>query len=102
MPSHALSRERNAIPFSTAALKANLRRLENEWEAYQVTRERNAVYVYLTVVFELVEWWNLEGRAVKRARRALHLRGYLSVREPEPFATVIFARPIQTRLMLGR
>ena len=31
-----------------------------------------------------------EGRAVNRASRALHLRGYSSVRQPEPFAVVIY------------
>ena len=72
-----------------AALKANLLRLENEWEAYQVTRERDAVYVYLTVVFETVMAWAKEGKAVKRAHRALRLRGHKTVREPEPFAAVI-------------
>ena len=30
-----------------------------------------------------------EDRAVNRAQRALHLRGYSSVREPEPFAALI-------------
>jgi hypothetical protein len=38
---------------------------------------------------ELVDWWNLEGRAVKRGGRALHLRGRQSTRTPEPFAAVI-------------
>ena len=33
--------------------------------------------------------WTLEGRAVNRAHRALHLRGYSTVRQPEPFAAVI-------------
>ena len=87
--SNTLDRETTTIPFSTAALKANLLRLENEWEAYQVTRERDAVYVYLSLVFETVAWWAKEGKAVNRAYRALHLRGYKSVREPEPFAAVI-------------
>ena len=35
-----------------------------------------------------MEWAN-EGKAVDRACRALSLRGYSSVREPEPFAAVI-------------
>jgi hypothetical protein len=78
-----------AIPFSTEALKANLLRLEVEWEAVQANHSRNAIYRYLSAVFELVEWWAKEGKAVKRARGALHLRGYSSVREPEPFAAVI-------------
>ena len=51
---------------------------------------RDAVYQYLTAVFDLVSWWAQEGRAVDRAHRALHLRGHHSVREPEPFAAVIY------------
>jgi hypothetical protein len=34
-------------------------------------------------------WWDREGKAANRARRALQLRGYSSAREPEPFAAVI-------------
>ena len=84
-----LGREPTTIPFSTEALKANLLRLQNEWETVQASRDRDAIYQYLTAVFELVMWWAKEGRAVNRAHRALHLRGYNSVREPEPFAAVI-------------
>jgi hypothetical protein len=87
--SNTLDGGTTTIPFSTAALKANLLRLENEWEAYQGTRERDAVYVYLSLVFQTVAWWAKEGKAVKRAHRALHLRGCKSLREPEPFAAVI-------------
>ena len=83
------SREPTTFPFSTEALKANLLRLQNEWEKVQARRDRGAIYGYLSAIFELVEWWNLEGRAVRRARRALHLRGHHSIREPEPFAAVI-------------
>ena len=75
-----------AIPFSTEALKANLLRLQNEWQMVQASRDRDAIYGYLTAVFELVWWWAKEGKAVKRAHRALRLRGHNSVREPEPFA----------------
>ena len=77
------------IPFSTEALQANLLRLQNEWEMVQASRDRTAIYGYLAAVFELVEWWDQEGKAVNRAHRALHLRGHKSVREPEPFAAVI-------------
>jgi hypothetical protein len=82
-------RELITIPFSTEAMKANLLRLQNEWETVQASRERNAIYQYLTAVFELVTWWAQEGHDVDYAGRALHLRGYHSVREPEPFAAVI-------------
>jgi hypothetical protein len=90
-------REPITVPFSTEALKANLLRLQNEWETVQASRHRDAIYQYLAAVFELVESWDQEGKALKRAHRALHLRGHKSVREPEPFAAVILARPIQTR-----
>ena len=84
-----LSREPTTVPFSTEAMRANLLRLENEWEMVQASRDRNAIYQYLTAVFELVMWWAKEGKAVKCACRALHLRGHNSVREPEPFAALI-------------
>ena len=53
-----------AIPFSTEALKANLLRLQNEWETVQASRDRDAIYRYLSIVFELVSWWAQEGKAV--------------------------------------
>jgi hypothetical protein len=77
------------ILFSSDAMRANLIRLQNEWEMAQASRDRGAIYRYLTAVFEIVMVWAREGKAVKRANRALHLRGYSSVREPEPFAAVI-------------
>ena len=84
-----LGREPTTVPFLAEALQANLLRLRNEWEAVQARRDRDAIYEYLTAVFELVSWWDLEGKAVKRASRALHLRGRNSDREPEPFASII-------------
>ena len=83
---HARPDTRRSAP---EALKANLLRLEREWEMAQASRDRDAIYQYLAAVFEMVAWWNLEGKAVKRAYRALRLRGHESVREPEPFAAVI-------------
>ena len=84
-----LGREPTPIPFSTEALRASLLRLQNEWETVQASRGRDAIYKYLAAVFQIVSWWDLEGKAVKRAHRALHLRGYSSVRQPEPFAALI-------------
>ena len=86
-----LDRPVTNIDFSTEALKANLGRLEREWEAYQSTRDRDAIYGYLTAVFELVTVWAHENAAVDYARWALWLRGHRSaVVSPEPFAAVIF------------
>jgi hypothetical protein len=71
-------------------MRANLLRLQNEWKKVQASRDRGAIYQYLTAVFELVSWWAREGKAVSHARRALHLRGHNPVREPEPYAALIF------------
>jgi hypothetical protein len=78
-----------ANPFSTEALPATLLRLQNEWEIVQASRRRDAIFQYLTAVFEIVTVWAKEGKAVKRAHRALRLRGHKTVREPEPFAAII-------------
>jgi hypothetical protein len=85
-----LGREPAIIPFSTAAMRASLERLAGEWETVQASHDRDAIYDYLTAVFELVMWWDQEGKAVSRAHRALHLRGHNSAREPDPFAAIIF------------
>jgi hypothetical protein len=86
-----LNRPSINIAFSTDALKANLSRLEDEWETYQTTRNRDGVFGYLAAVFELVRWWAHERKSVEYARRALWLRGHRTlVKEPEPFAAVIY------------
>ena len=97
-----LSREPTTIPFSTEALQANLLRLQNEWEAVQASRDRDAIYRYLAAVFETVMVWAKEGKAVKRAYRALHVRGHKSVREPEPFAAVILCTSDPDKVDAGR
>lgn len=85
-----LGRPRSSIAFSEGALQANLERLDDEFEIYMATRNRDAVYGYLTAVFELVSWWDHEGKATEYTRQALWLRGHRPVaKKPEPFAAVI-------------
>ena len=86
-----LDRPSPNIAFSDEALRASLERLEGKWETYQSSRDRDAVYGYLTAVFELISWWQHEGKAAEYARRALRLRRHrTAVKAPEPFAAVIF------------
>jgi hypothetical protein len=86
-----LNRPSLNIAFSTDALKANLSRLEDEWESYQTTRDRDGIYGYLATVFELVRWWAHEQKAVEYANRALSIQRRQSVPNiAEPFAAVIF------------
>jgi hypothetical protein len=56
---------------------------------FQASRDRNAIYAYLTAVYGLVAVWAAEGQEVDRARRALRsCRLEISDRE-DPFAAVI-------------
>jgi hypothetical protein len=80
---------KGAIPYSSAALRQDLERLRGAWDDCQASRDRIAIYAYLTAVYGLVAWWTAEGRETDRSRRALRLRR-LGVSEREnPFAAVI-------------
>jgi hypothetical protein len=78
------------IAFSTEALKANLSRLEDEWENYRNTRDRDGIFLYLGPLFELVSWWAYERRAGDYAQQALRLQRPPVPEIAEPFAAVIF------------
>jgi hypothetical protein len=76
------------IPYSREALRQDLMRVEIAWDDCQASRDRNAIYGYLTAVFDLVMWWAAEDRAISRARWALQLQ-HLDLPADEPFAAVI-------------
>jgi hypothetical protein len=83
------SAPKDAIPYSSEAIRQDLVRVRVAWEGAQSSRDRDAIYGYLTAVFALVTWWSAEGREIDRARRALRLqRLELSDRE-DPFAAII-------------
>ena len=92
------SHEPAIIPFSTEAMRTNLLRLKNEWKTVQASRKRDAIYRYLTAVFEVVTLWAKEGKAVNRAHRALHLRGHFGERA----RTVCCCDPLHVRSRQGR
>jgi hypothetical protein len=77
------------IPYSEEALEQDLFRVESAWEDCQSSRERDAIYGYLTAVFDLVAWWTADGREAERAQRALWLRNADPSTCTEPFAAVI-------------
>jgi hypothetical protein len=45
------------VPYTTQALRQDLLRVQNAWDECQAHRERDAIYSYLTAVFDLVMWW---------------------------------------------
>jgi hypothetical protein len=73
------------VPYTTQALREDLLRLRNAWEESQARRERDAIYTYLTAVFELVAWWMAENRALGRAQKAPRLRHINPFDDEEPF-----------------
>jgi hypothetical protein len=76
---------------TTQALRQDLLRLRIAWEDCQTSRDRNAIYGYLTAVFDLVMWWAAEGQAISRAHQALWLQGVDLLTTDEPFAAIIIA-----------
>ncbi len=46
----------NDIPYTTQTLREDLLRVRMAWEVCQASRDRNAIYGYLTAVFDLVAW----------------------------------------------
>ena len=77
------------IPYSTEALRQDLVRVRNAWAKCQRRRRRDAIYAYLSAVYELVTWWGAEERAVERARRALWSRRLEVSDREDPFAAII-------------
>jgi hypothetical protein len=77
------------VPYTTQALREDLLRVRSAWEECQAKRDRNAIYSYLTAVFDLVTWWTVEGAAMERARKALRLRCLEPSDHDEPFAAII-------------
>jgi hypothetical protein len=86
------------VAYPDASLREDLNRRRVLWKKVQADRSRDAIYEYLTAVYELVEWWTMEKREIEYARRALRINGLIVTEEPEPFAAVIAASVAPGRL----
>jgi hypothetical protein len=80
---------KEAVPYSSAALRQDLERLRGIWEDCQASRDRNAIYGYLTAVYGLVAWWTAEGKEIERGRRALRLQRLEVSEREDSFAAII-------------
>jgi hypothetical protein len=81
--------EQQPIGYSSASLRQDLERVRTAWDDCQATRDRDAIYAYLTAVYALVAWWSAEGREVDRARRSLRLQRLKVSDREDPLAAVI-------------
>jgi hypothetical protein len=77
------------LPYSTDALRCDLRRVRDAWRESRGRHDRLSIYLFLTAVFDLVAVWEKENRAIDRAKRALQLKGRKGGDKVEPFAAVI-------------
>jgi hypothetical protein len=88
-PSRLTAPVQDDVPYTTQALRQDLLRVRNAWEESQASRDRDAIYGYLTAVFNLVAWWTAEDRALERACKAMRLQRMCPFEGEEPFAAVI-------------
>jgi hypothetical protein len=83
------SARKNAIPYSREALRQDLARVRIAWEDAQASRNRDAIYGYLSAVYALVTWWAAAGQDVVRSRRALRLQRLEVSDREDPFAAIV-------------
>lgn len=79
------------VGYADTALNEDIERLREAWEKVQSSRNRDAIYLFLRVAYELVLCWKVECHEIQRATRALKINGLAPPEEPEPFAAVIAA-----------
>jgi hypothetical protein len=77
------------VSYTTRALRQDLLRVRNAWEECQASRKRDAIYMFLNAVFDLVAWWAAENLALERAHKALRLQRICPFDREEPFAAII-------------
>ena len=71
-------------------VRADLRKLREAWLRYQSTEGREAVYIYLAAVFDVVSRWRRAGKVDQYCGLALSVHSTEIDMEPEPFAFLIF------------
>ncbi len=80
-------------------VKSELAKARAAWARYQSTRQRDAVYEYLSVVFDIVQRWKKLGRVKECSLEAISITKCRDkMRSREPFGVVIFCTS-DTRVM---
>jgi hypothetical protein len=71
-------------------IETELAEVRKAWRVYRGTNSRDAVYIYLSKVFQVVSRWQRLACVVKNARAVLRLQANAPQMKAEPFAIVIF------------
>ncbi len=75
---------------SRSLLEIELAVMDRAWRTYRSNHDRDAVYIYLASVFDIVMRWRRLNCALNKSRAALRLRPNPPQLKPEPFGIVIF------------
>jgi hypothetical protein len=70
-------------------ISRRLSEVSERWENYQESRDRDAIYPYLSGVFGIVRFYARENRTRKLLRRACEYSGIFFYEDVDPFATII-------------
>ena len=79
------------VGYTDGSLAADLARLRDTWRYVQSSRDRDAIFRFLTDVFELVAWWTFDKKVSERARCALAMKGLRTKKKIEVYTAVIVA-----------
>ena len=89
LPERRVRDRAKAINVSGKTLRQRLSEVSEAWDEFQETRDRDAVYGYLSAVFDLVARYKSGDRAVRLVRRAQKFAGLPRDGNADPFTTVI-------------
>ena len=88
-----LQRNQSAIRINqepAEIVETNLAKIREAWNQYQSTNNRNAVYIYLTAIYNVVRKWRRIDLVDDYCALAFHFhRDHIDM-EPEPFAILIY------------
>jgi hypothetical protein len=74
-----------------STVEDELAMVRSAWIGYQSTRARDAVYKYLTAVFEIVNCWKKQNRAKTKSNQVLTAnKSRRAIKSKEPFSIVIY------------
>lgn len=80
---------KRTVAYPKVGLQDDLQRVRDAWEAAQDSRRRNAIFGYLTALFEIGQAWNKEQSLNERAELALQFCFPRTPLVGDPFSLLI-------------
>jgi hypothetical protein len=86
------------VSYPDKSLAQDIKRLHRLWRQVQSDRQRDAIYGFLTGVYDLIECWQVEHQVAQRLKRALAIAGMAAIEQHEPFSAILQAAIAPDRL----